>query len=175
MHAPKLAQVSPQPRARAFATVAMHFAHPSAIIVTRPFAPPCAVTPVPHGGVGRQQLSLDAGVATPLIRGDHRRACRNRPLDHPPTGLPVGLRFDEEAHRPALPRHQRKDGWAVGGVSPVSFPLISAPPRRVLGVWVRGAFFPPRSGITHPPQRPLPPAPRAVAARRGCAARAGVR
>jgi hypothetical protein len=54
------------------------------------------------------------------------------------------------------------DGRTIIGIGSVPLALIRAPAGRIRGVAMGRAFFPPRSDIVHPPQRPCRSSPRSA-------------
>jgi hypothetical protein len=162
-----------QPRACPLAGVAMYLPHPIAIIVPRPLPRTLLIGTVADRGVRDGQLALDAPVATPVVGLEDRRATRHPAFNHPQTVIAVSVLADGQPHAPGLTGHQGKDRRAIIGIGPVSAALIGTPPRRIVGVKMWGAFFPPRSDTTRRLQRSSPEVNLWAAPQRGSLAPVG--
>ena len=74
---------------------------------------------------------------------------------------------DPPALLPRLARDHTDDGRTIVGIGPVSFLLVGTSPGWIRGVKMGRAFFPPRSGTVHRPQRPCQTSPRSGRSRSG--------
>jgi hypothetical protein len=173
MNSAKDPQTGPQRRPRPFAGVAVHLPFPVAIVVSCPFACAFVIAPVAHGRMCDLQFARDTPIAAPVIGLENRRATRHPTLDDLQAVTAIGVVPDEVAHRPAVTLSNGKDRGAIILIGPVPALLVGTAARRVVGVRMRGAFFPPRSDTPHRPQRPGPVAPPSAAGCRGFAAPAG--
>ena len=153
VYPPERSQERAQPRAGSFAAIAMHFADAVSIIVARPLAVAVHRTSVMHSRVPGLEFVGDRQIAAPLVRVEDRRAFGHAALDHRQTRLGIRMMAHEEPDRVALTPDEREDRWPVGFISAVPSSFVGAASGRVLRVGVRRAFFPPRSGTTHQPQR----------------------
>src|SRR5215216_1997032 len=148
MHPAKDAQVIPQPCASAFTAVAMHLPHAITIVIACPFTPPTAGPPVAHGRVLKLEFCLNFGVALPFVSIEHARPLMGRRFNYLQASYSVSRVPDEVAHQPARAPLDREDRRAVCRIGAVPAPFVGAPARRVSGVAMWSAFFPPRSGTT---------------------------
>ncbi len=151
----KLPQECPQPRAGSFTAIAMHLAHSIAIIISRPLATTLRIRGVPDSGVPRLEFVGHRQIPLPLIRVEDRRALWDGAFDYREAGRGIGMMAHEVPHHTALASDNREDWRTIRLIGAVSFPLVGPSSGRIAGVFVRRAFFPPRSGTTHPP-RTLP-------------------
>ena len=149
VHAPERPQEVPQPRPDPLQRVAVHLADPVAVVVPRPLARRVADRRVPAA-------RSPAGGRSPATR-----RCRPSPpaASSATTSASSSRRSARSTTRSRTCPTARPTTPATGGRSlakvPWPRPLVGPPPRRVVGVGVRDAFFPPRSGTS---RRPRPPA-----------------
>ena len=147
-----------------FTGIAMDLAEPIPISI------PC---PLMHAVTDRRVGWMAAPIALPLI-GIKPRAAHGDVVGNPGVArTPIRVIADPEALFTRLPRHHTEDRGTIVGVGAVPFPLIGPPPRRVGGIGMGRAFFPPRSDTTHLPQRRCRSSPRSAQLRSGwpgCAA-----
>jgi hypothetical protein len=145
MHATEGAQVGPEPRASSFTGVAVHLPPAIGIIIPRPFVHPVADS---------RMARMAAPIALPLVGVELCAASRNVFGDKAAARLRVGVITHPKAVFARLPRHHTDDGWAIIGIGPMPLALIGPAARRIVGVAMGRAFFPPRSDTVHRPQRP---------------------
>ena len=135
MHAAKRAQKIAYRSPTALAGVGMDFFDAVAVIVTRPF-----VLAVTDGRVCARQVF----VAAPFV-GVTRRAGLRRRRDVLLQAWLVRMRNDGQAHLPTCTPKGTDDRRTIIFIGSVTFAFIRAPTRRIVGVEMRLAFFPPRS------------------------------
>ena len=130
-----------------FTGVAVDLASAIPIIVPCPF-----VDAVADRGMGW----MTPPVALPLIGVQPRAASRKVCDDEPMTSPPVRVVAHPKTLLARLTRDQTDERRPIIGVGAVAFALIRAAAGRIMRVAMGRAFFPPRSGITRPPQRRCP-------------------
>lgn len=133
-------QVRTKRGTRSLTSVAMNFASAITIIIPRPFMDTMA-----DRGMGW----MTTPVALPFVGVEQGAAPRNVLRDQRRAGVRIGMVTDPPALLPRLTGDDTDDGRAIICIGPVPFPLIGAPPGRIGGVLMRGAFFPPRCGTAH--------------------------
>jgi len=123
----------------------MHFASAIAIIIPGPF-----VSTMADGGM----RWMTAAIALPFVGVQPRAASWDIFGDERVARPCVCVVAYPQALLARVPRNDADDGGPIVGIGAVPFALIGAPPGRIGGVAMRGAFFPPRSGRVHRPQTP---------------------
>lgn len=113
----------------------MDFPDAVAVVITRPF-----VLTVTNRGVGTRQILVTA----PFIRVASRRRLRRR-RDVFLQGRLIRMPNDGEPYLPTFSSKGTDDGRTIIFIGSVPFALIGATTRRIVGVEMRLAFFPPRS------------------------------
>src|SRR5262245_2752279 len=140
-------QVRTKRGTRSLAGVAVDFASAITIIIPRPFMDTMA---------DRSMDGMTAPVALPFVGVEQGAAPRNVLRDQRRAGVCIGMVTDPPTLLPRLTRDATDDGRTIIRIGPVPFPLIGAPPGRIGGVSVRGAFFPPRCSTAHRLRRRYP-------------------
>jgi hypothetical protein len=98
-------------------------------------------------------------VTLPLIGVEQRAARRDILRDQGGTGMGVGMVADPPALLSRLARDHTDDGGTIIGIGAMPLAFIGAPPGRIGGISMRGAFFPPRCGTVRRLRRRCPPSP----------------
>ena len=155
---PEGAQGGPQRCARPFTGVAVHFTSAIAIIIPGPLMDAMA---------DRRMGRMTPPVTLPLISIEPRAPCRNVLRDQRCTGARVGVVAHPPPLLPRLARDETDDRGLIIGRGAVPLPLVGTPPRRISGVEMGRAVFPPRSDTTRPPQRRCRASPRLARSRSG--------
>jgi len=149
MYSSEHAQECSQPRSCSLASVAVYFSYPISIIVPGPLPLVLASLSVPYSRVPNTDLDFHSSISLPFVcvedfhlltdrcSYDFQARLGIRPLLYCVSNLSTLAPFD------------RKDRWAIRLIVSVTARLVGPSSRRVLGVWMRVAFFPPRSGTTH--------------------------
>src|SRR5713101_6628636 len=135
MYPAKGPQKVSHPCPHAFRGIDMHFAHPVAVIISRPL-----VAPVRH----RRMRACQLGVAAPFVSVDVG-VLTGKPPHMRPQGALVGALHHPQPHLPTLTPHCAHHGGAVIVVGAVAALFVRPPPRRIRWVGVLLAFFPPHS------------------------------
>jgi hypothetical protein len=148
MHPTEGPQVCPKRCARPLTGVAVHLTPAISIIIARPLM---------HTVADRGMARMTSPIALPLISIEPRATSREILRDQGRAGARVRMGADPPALLPRRARNHTDDRGPVIGVSPMPFAFIGAPPRRVGGVWVRGAFFPPHCDRVRRRPRRYPP------------------
>jgi hypothetical protein len=144
---PEGAQVGPKRRARPLAGVAMDLALAVPMIIPRRFAHPM-------GNSG--MAGMAAAITLPFV-GLEPCAVRGHVVSHQVVaGVPVRMVADPPALLSCVARDDTDDRGAIVGRGAVPFALIGTPAWWIDGVTRRPAFFPPRYGTAHRPQRQDP-------------------
>src|SRR3712207_4240443 len=149
-------QVIPQPRPDPLHRVVMDLPDAVAVVVPRPLAGRMADRRVPAADL-RQ-----AARGGPFIRVGHHQRPGHLP-DELPERIPIRVLHDPQPQQSGVAPDHPGDWGAVIGGGAVPRPLVASATWRVVGVEVREAFFPPRSGTS---RRPRPPCRPAAAGRR---------
>src|SRR5215475_581210 len=122
----------------------MDLAQAITIIIPRPFA---------HAMGNRGMARMAAAITLPFI-GVEQGAAWGHVLGHERvTGLPIRMVTNPQALLARVARDDADDGRPIVGIGSVPFALIGAPAWWIGWVAMRCAFFPPRSGTVHQPQR----------------------
>jgi hypothetical protein len=137
VNTPKNTQVGPERCAGSLAGIGVHLAPAIAIIIPGPF-----VDAVAHGGVGR----VAATIALPFICIQDCALQRDVFGDQGSAGALVRTVAHPQALLARVARDNADDGGPIVGVGPMAFALIGASTRRVTGIAMGRAVFPPRSG-----------------------------
>jgi len=151
MNSAKAAQIGSQGCARAFASIAMDFAHTVRVIVARPFTWFATGLAVFDRRVPDSDLGFDFSVAQPFVGVEHSRGGFDGSFDHLQASLPVRVMAHEVTYLAAATAFDREDRRAIRFIRAVPAPLVSAPSRWIVRVGMRLAFFPRRSGRAHRP------------------------
>src|SRR3954454_17696360 len=141
----------PQPRPQPLQRVVVDLADPVPVVVPRPLTGRVAdrgVRPAHRG---------QSVVPAPLV-GEDARHRPGRPHHHAAERLAVGALAHRQPALPPLATDDPAGRRAVVLPGAVPARLVAPPPRRVVRVGVRDAFFPPHSGTPRPPPRPGRPA-----------------
>ena len=155
---PEGTQIGPECRAHSPASVAMDLALTITIVIPRPFA-----HPVGNRGMAR----MAPPITLPFIGIEQCAAGRHTVSNKVVAGLPVRMVADPPALLSCVARDDADDGGTIVGIGTVPFALIGVPAWRIVGVAMRRAFFPPRSGTVRPPQRRCRALHRSAPCRRG--------
>jgi hypothetical protein len=147
---PESTQIGAKCRTCSLTGIAMHFASAIPIIIPCPF-----VDAVADRGMGWMTVP----VALPLISIQPRAASRKVFDDESMTSPPVRVVAHPKTLLARLARDDTDDGGPIVSVSAVAFALIGTSAWRVVGITMRCAFFPPRSGTAHLPRRQCQPSP----------------
>src|SRR5258708_14929288 len=136
-HPAERPQEVPQPRPQALLRVAMDLTYPIPVAVERPrpFRPRVIDRPMDP-----TVPLADAVVPVPLV-GVHRRLPQSRVVNDLVQLAGAGRLDPLQPHLPRLPPDHAGDRWPVGLEGAVTPPAIGAPPRRVVRIVVRDAFF----------------------------------
>jgi hypothetical protein len=155
---PEGAQVGPQRCARPFTGVVVHFTSAITIII------PC---PLMDAMADRRMGWMTSPVTLPLISIEPRAPRRNVLGDQRCAGTRVGMVAYPPALLPRLTRDDTDDGGPIIGIGAVPLPLVGTPPRRISGVEMGRACFPPRSDTPRLPQRRCRASPQSARSRSG--------
>jgi hypothetical protein len=166
VNAAERTEVRAERRACSFAGVAVDLAAAIPIIIPCPL-----VHAVADGSMGR----MAAPVALPFVRVQGRALQGDILGDQVSARVPVRMVAHPKTLLPRLARDETNDGRAIIGIGAVPPPFIGAAARRITGVRVGRAFFPPRSGTVHRPQRLCQSSPRSARSRSGWLGCAAVR
>jgi hypothetical protein len=147
------AQIGAERRACPFTGVAVDLASAVPVIISGPF-----VDAVADRGMG----GVTPSVAVPLIGIQPCAAGREVFYDELMTRPSVGVVTHPKTLLARLTRDDTENGRTIVGIGAVPLALIRAPARRIRGIAMGGAFFPPRSDTVHPPQRPCRSSPRSA-------------
>ena len=140
------------------------------VLVSRPLPRGVADRCMPPGHLGQPI------VRRPFVGVDQHRRPGHLP-DERPERRAVGPVHYPEPEEPRFAAHYPGDRGTVVGLRAVPRPSVGAAPRRVGGVGMRDAYFPPRSGTSRrprPPGRPAAPGRRPSAPDPGAGAGASV-
>jgi hypothetical protein len=140
-------QVGPKRGAGPLTGIAMRLATAITIIIPRPL-----MLAVADGRVA----GMAPAIALPLIGVQQGAVHRNVLRNQGPAGMRIGAVTDPPALLPRLTGEDTDDGRAIIRIGPVPFPFIGAPPGRIGGVSMGGAFFPQRSGTARRLRRRCP-------------------
>jgi hypothetical protein len=141
------AQEGSQCGASTFATVAMHLADAVSIVISRPF-----VLAVIDGRMSRSHPV----VAPILIRVDDRPDRWNRLGDDAFAGGTIRMSDDPTAFFARLSADDMDERRPIVVHRPVTWSLVRPTARWVIGVAMRGTFFPPRSDTARRPRTSRP-------------------
>jgi hypothetical protein len=131
-------------RPQTFDSIGMNFAHAITIVISRPLVlavTDCAVCP------------LDSLVALPFI-GVTLGRLLGKLMHVLPQSLTVCRRTDSAAALPTLSPNGADNRWSIIVIGAVPALLVSSATRRIIGIRVLFAFFPPRSETSRPFQSP---------------------
>jgi hypothetical protein len=127
-------------RPQTFDSIGMDFSHAITIVISRPFV--LAVT-------DRAVCPLDSIVALPFI-GVTLGSLPRKPMHVLSQSLAVRMLTDSQAALPTLSPNGSDNRWPVIFIRAVPTLLVSSATRRIIGVRVLFAFFPPRSETSRP-------------------------
>jgi hypothetical protein len=125
----------------------MHFASAITVIIPRPFVDTMA---------DRSMGWMTTPVALPFVGVQPRAASRNVFGDEGTARPRVCMVAHPKALLARLARDHTDDRGPIGGRGVIAFALMGPSPGRVVGIAMRCAFFPVRSGTAHQPQRRYP-------------------
>jgi hypothetical protein len=140
-------QVGPKRGAGPLTGIAMHLTPAITIIIPRPLMPAVADSRVAW---------MTPAIALPLIGVEQGAVDRNVLRDQGPAGMRIRVVTDPPALLPCVTGDNTDDGRPIISIGPVPFPLIGAPPGRISGVAMGGAFFPQRSDTARRLRRRCP-------------------
>jgi hypothetical protein len=153
VHAAECSQVRAQSGACSLTAIAMDLANAISIIISGPLSTTVVRSPMFDRRVVGLEFCFDCRIPTPLICVEDRRSLRHRAPHDLKARRGIRMMPDKVAHSATLASYYREDRWPICFIRTVPFALVGSFSGRILRIFVRVAFFPPRSGTVHPPRR----------------------